>query len=114
MSVTDLAEYQRAWRAWWSELLLACQGSTGETNWESLCKRGKTGFLLIMVSLVWWGSAKVDDEWKKAVSDVTAALRCMQMSRSSTSSAAKTVPQKRKQILQGSGADEKRPARNSR
>jgi hypothetical protein len=54
--------------------------TVSDAPWEQLRKPGKNGFLLVMVSLVWWGkAAEADDEWKKAVEDVVEALRGMRL-----------------------------------
>lgn len=47
-------------------------------DWSHLDKPGPNGFLLVMVQLTWWGKLSGnDDEWSKAVEDVTAVLRVL-------------------------------------
>jgi hypothetical protein len=48
-------------------------------DWSNLQKPGKNGFLLIMISLAWWGSASArEGRWLEAVVDVTEVLLCIQ------------------------------------
>jgi hypothetical protein len=42
---------------------------------KSLRKPGKNRFLLVMVTLAWWGSACADNEWKRMVKEVVRELR---------------------------------------
>ena len=47
-------------------------------DWSDLRKPGKNGFLLIMVSLMWWGkNSDRDWQWLDAVVDVTQVLTCL-------------------------------------
>ena len=47
-------------------------------DWTTLRKPGRNRFLLIMLSLTWWGKlSEIDNEWVLAVADVTEALRCL-------------------------------------
>jgi hypothetical protein len=47
-------------------------------DWGKLRKSGRNGFLLIILSLVWWGKASGGDEgWQKAVAEVSSVLCCM-------------------------------------
>lgn len=73
--INDLEGFEREWLAWWSEL--KPKGIlSDETNWACLLKRGKSGFICVMMALAWWGlSSKCDDSWRSAMGEVTQALR---------------------------------------
>lgn len=79
MQIENLQVFKAAWMAWWSELQPASlQDRSSNIDWATLQKRGRNGFLLVMVSLAWWGkAAEADDEWKEVVRRVTEVLRCM-------------------------------------
>jgi hypothetical protein len=80
MQIENLQVFKAAWMAWWSELQPASlQDRSLNIDWAALQKRGRNGFLLIMVSLAWWGkAAEADDKWKEVVCRVTEVLCCMQ------------------------------------
>jgi len=109
MPIEDLAVYQCAWRGWWSTLQLT---SNTQRDYECLRKKGKNGFFVVMMSLVWWGvAAKLNDEWKQAVADVTVVLRGLKSSNETQGGT------KRKRIsptAAASNEDEGRPARSIR
>jgi hypothetical protein len=70
-------------------------------DWTMLRKPGRNGFLLIMLSLTWWGKlSEIDNEWVLAVADVTEALRCL--CQSSLESASSPGPWKWKLAVLGS------------
>lgn len=51
-------------------------------DWSLLRKPRKNGFLLIMVTLLWWGMSldqahHQDGQWMDVVTDVTAVLSCL-------------------------------------
>jgi hypothetical protein len=85
--ILDKGEFGRQWWDWWISLQPGSRTCTDRNNvalptvdmdWSNLRKPGKNGFLLIMLSLVWWGKVSdTDSEWLKAVTDVTAVLSCM-------------------------------------
>ncbi|KIM86360.1 hypothetical protein PILCRDRAFT_86556 [Piloderma croceum F 1598] len=51
---------------------------TIDMDWGKLNKAGRNGFLLIMLSLVWWGKVTGRDEgWRKTVMEVLTILHCM-------------------------------------
>ena len=109
VEIADVEEFRRKWCTWWNSLQPSSRISEtkGETlpptvdmDWSRLQKPGKNGFLLIMLSLVWWGKASNRDEaWSAAVADVSTVLRCLQ----GAPGAVSDVAQKRK-ILGNSGA----------
>jgi len=48
-------------------------------DWSDLHKLGKNRFLLIIISLAWWGKVLAQDgSWLEIVVDVTEVLLCMQ------------------------------------
>ena len=74
MPVSDLVALKMKWRAWWAKLLPA------DAAGESLRKPGRNGFLLLIVSLAWWGNAaSADEEWRDVVRQVVEALRNLQV-----------------------------------
>ena len=84
--IIDLDRFGRQWWAWWHSLQpksrICDEGDpqlpTSKMDWSDLRKPGKNGFLLIIISLVWWGKTSGQDEhWMKAISDVTAVLLCL-------------------------------------
>ena len=84
--IIDVEEFARRWWAWWHLLQpksrICDEGDpqlpTSKMDWSDLRKPGKNGFLLIIISLVWWGKRSDQDEhWIKAISDVTAVLLCL-------------------------------------
>jgi hypothetical protein len=109
VEIADVEEFRRKWCTWWNSLQPSSRISEtkGETlpptvdmDWSRLQKPGKNGFLLIMLSLVWWGKASNRDEaWSTAIADVSTVLRCLQGAPGVVSD----VAQKRK-ILGNSGA----------
>jgi hypothetical protein len=95
MPVADVSEFRAKWVQWWSCLQPSSQ--LAGVNWEPLRKPGKNGFLLVMMSLVWWGKAThADEEWKKSVADVTRVLRCMRLAEESEPSGTKASGKSRK------------------
>jgi hypothetical protein len=87
VEIADVEEFGRKWWAWWNSLQPSSRISKNEDetlpptvdmDWSKLQKPGKNGFLLVMLSLVWWGKASNRVEgWSKAVADVSAVLRCL-------------------------------------
>ena len=84
--IIDVDTFGRRWWAWWNLLQPKSrigdedspQLPTSEMDWSGLRKPGKNGFLLIIISLVWWGKgSNQDEQWIKAVTDVTAVLSCL-------------------------------------
>jgi hypothetical protein len=87
MEIDDIETFSQQWWEWWSSLQPEQRIRNGQDSltaarrdmdWSDLHKPGKNGFLLIMVSLVWWGNtSNMDESWLKAVLDVTSVLCCM-------------------------------------
>ena len=85
--ILDKGEFGWQWWDWWISLQPGSRTCTDRNNvalptvdmdWSNLRKPGKNSFLLIMLSLMWWGKVSdTDSEWLKAVTDVTAVLSCM-------------------------------------
>jgi hypothetical protein len=83
----DPKNFGLRWWDWWHSLqpksrirkYQSCSTSLAlEMDWSDLQKPGRNGFLLIMISLVWWGSASNRDRsWLAAVADITEVLTCM-------------------------------------
>jgi hypothetical protein len=47
-------------------------------DWSDLQNPGKNGFLLIVISLTWWGKASTrEGSWLEAVVNITEVLLCM-------------------------------------
>lgn len=74
------------WWAWWTllqppERVFDVNGKANKPlstmDWTSLAKTGSNGFLLVMLTLTWWGKLKADSEWQRAINDVTAVLRSL-------------------------------------
>lgn len=74
------------WWAWWRSLQPAeraidddgnCDTPSIFMDWSALAKVGANGFLLVMMSLTWWGKLQADSDWQCAVKDVTAVLRSL-------------------------------------
>jgi hypothetical protein len=82
-----LAQFEIEWWSWWKSLQPSerepnnaeyMQLPTVNMDWTTLHEPGRNGFLLVMVSLAWWGKlAGHSDEWCLAVLDVTVALACL-------------------------------------
>ena len=107
MAIDNVSKYQCAWKEWWS-CLGRVSATDSEADKENLRKLGKNGFLVVMVSLVWWGVAtKVNNEWRHAVRDVTAALRALRLVTSSLPPSNTTTQQvkKRKRTSEGIATD---------
>ena len=78
--ITDVNKYGAEWWAWWKALQpnwreVGTDGrplQRGEGEWDVLGTPGKSGFLLVLLSLMWWcitpGAAETD--CKAAVDDV--------------------------------------------
>jgi hypothetical protein len=82
MELADKEKFSQKWWTWWSSLQpdsRTCDDKpTIQMDWGKLSKAGKNGFLLIILSLVWWGKASNRDEgWLKAVVEVSKVLLCM-------------------------------------
>ncbi|KAJ7184062.1 hypothetical protein C8R46DRAFT_1208293 [Mycena filopes] len=54
------------WWAWWREIQKA-------GNLERMC--GRTGLMLVVGSLLWWGAKEHPEEWEEAAKTVTATMR---------------------------------------
>ncbi|KAI0705720.1 hypothetical protein C8Q76DRAFT_630374, partial [Earliella scabrosa] len=89
--ILDEQQYADRWWGWWSSLQPTWRerGSDGRPligdspgHWESLQKPGKNGFLLVLLSLVWWkecATARTESSWQAAVADVAWVLGNMVM-----------------------------------
>ena len=84
----NLAWFSTEWWAWWRSLQPVARIPTGPNDnllapssrmdWDALRKPGRNGFLLIMLSLAWWGNfSAANDGWRQAVADVIASLCCL-------------------------------------
>jgi hypothetical protein len=75
------------WWRWWGSLQpedRVCephgqlQTPSINMDWEELQKPGRDGFLLVMMTLTWWGKlSSTDSEWMWAVRDASAVLHCL-------------------------------------
>lgn len=99
----SLDEFVTEWWAWWAllqpvERVLGLDGKynvpKSEMDWSALAKPGSNGFLLIMLTLTWWGMLRADNGWARAVKDVTDVLRVLPKP---TSTSAFTPSLKRKE-----------------
>ena len=99
MDITDTEKFGQRWRNWWHSLQPKSRVSDKRSSaqpmsnmdWSQLRKPSKNGFLLIMVSLMWWGKGSDQDtDWMHAVADVTAVLSCIN---NSVKSLEPTIPQ---------------------
>lgn len=69
IEITDFDEFRSRWWPWW-----AAQGGAGPLS----RKKGKNGLFLVMLTLAWWGSAsRREDDWKRAVREVTEMIGAM-------------------------------------
>lgn len=84
--IADIEKFRQRWWAWWHSLQpesRVCDDITlipasPDSDWSSLSKPGRNGFLLIMVSLMWWGKgSNQDGPWIHAVAEVTAVIACL-------------------------------------
>ena len=77
MVVNDLAALKTNWRVWWSTLHQEGTLVPADAPYESLRKPGKNGFLLVMMTLAWWGNACADSQWRRTVREVAEALQSL-------------------------------------
>ena len=86
IDIADSDKFSQRWQAWWLRLQPKNRepGSipSSDMDWSQLRKPGKNGFLLIMVTLLWWGMSldeghHQDGQWMDIVTDVTAVLSCL-------------------------------------
>ena len=89
MGIADKVGFGQGWWNWWSSLLpdsrAVNDAPTVDMDWGKMNKPGRNGFLLVMLSLVWWRTASGGDGgWWKAVTEVSTVLRCMLGSASTT------------------------------
>jgi hypothetical protein len=82
VGIANTAGFVQKWWGWWSSLQPDSRTANDmliiNMNWEKLKKPGRNGFLLIILSLVWWGKASSrDEEWQMAVAEVSKVLCCM-------------------------------------
>ena len=109
MEIVDEVGFGQQWWDWWSSLQPGSRAlndvPTVDMDWGKLNKAGKNGFLLIMMSLVWWGKAsRGDGGWLKAVTEVSTVLRCMQGSASVTPGVV-VQPTRRNPLTSSNGAN---------
>jgi len=111
VDLDDTERFGKQWWDWWHSLQPKSRirryqsrstSPTLEMDWSGLQKPGKNGILLVMISLVWWGSASSRDEsWLAAIVDVTEVLTCMKnasgemLGESSVDNSASAVTSKR-------------------
>lgn len=86
---SDGIAYGGGWWAWWVDLqppgrriegdFEMARRDAGPITWKRLSKSGPNGMLLVLVGLVWWKMmiGNVDENWCKAVVDVTWAIHEM-------------------------------------
>ena len=89
VEIVDKEGFGLQWWEWWTSLQPGSRTRNDEPavemDWSKLQKAGKNGFLLIMLSLVWWGKASnTDERWQRAVAEVSAVLHCMLVAPSDT------------------------------
>jgi len=82
VEIADIAGFVQKWWDWWSSLQPDSRTANDmpmiDMDWEKLKKPGRNGFLLIILSLVWWGKASGrDEEWQTAVAEFSKVLHCM-------------------------------------
>ena len=82
MELANKEKFSQEWWAWWSSLQPDSRTREDEPtiqmDWGKLSKPGKNGFLLVILSLAWWGKVSNRDEgWLKAVAEVLKVLHCM-------------------------------------
>ena len=82
VELADQVKFSQQWWAWWSSLQPDSRSGddkpTIDMDWAKLRKAGKNGFLLVVLSLVWWGKALgTDGGWQKAVAEVSDVLGCV-------------------------------------
>ncbi|KIM78650.1 hypothetical protein PILCRDRAFT_11106 [Piloderma croceum F 1598] len=80
----SLAVFETEWWCWWKLLQPESRGAnhaeymnvpTVNMDWAKLCAPGQNGFLLVMVSLAWWGTlCGHSNGWQLAMTDATVAL----------------------------------------
>ncbi|KAJ7044194.1 hypothetical protein C8F04DRAFT_1175220 [Mycena alexandri] len=63
--------YIAQWWEWWSEI----QGTAGEEYAGLATMHGRTGFMIVLLTLLWWGTVDHGDEWEEAVAVTTKLLR---------------------------------------
>jgi hypothetical protein len=104
-----LAEFEAEWWRWWKLLQPESRGAnraeymdvpTVDMDWTKLRVPGRNGFLLVMVSLTWWGMlCGHSDEWRLAMTDVTVALVCMCAQTPATASVGSTSLKRKRPVL---------------
>jgi hypothetical protein len=105
LRMKTLTEFETEWQSWWKSLQPDSRCVDGaehmqspdvNMDWATLCVPGRNGFLLIMVSLAWWGKfSGCSETWKSAMLDVTAALVCLcASSQSPVASTSKSLKRK--------------------
>ncbi|KAI0047217.1 hypothetical protein FA95DRAFT_1473861, partial [Auriscalpium vulgare] len=64
--IKSLAEYGNTWLSWWISMqpewrvgdgcwpLERAEGEETYSDWEALCRGGRTGFFVVVMSLSWW------------------------------------------------------------
>jgi hypothetical protein len=73
---------------------------TVDMDWTKLRVPGQNGFLLVMVSLTWWGMfSGHSDEWRLAMTDVTVALTCMCAQTPAAASVGSTSLKRKRPVL---------------
>lgn len=104
----DGAAFGSQWWAWWVDIQPAgrceegkftlARRDVGHVNWKRLSKSGPTGLFLVLLGLVWWKMmiGEADEDWSKAVVDVTWAIHEM---KSNSAASANANPVKRKRYV---------------
>lgn len=87
LRMKPLAQFEKDWWSWWKSLQPNARGaddaeymqpSRVDMDWTTLRAPGRNGFLLVMVSLAWWGRLSgCSEAWQLAMLDVTVTLVCL-------------------------------------
>ena len=87
LRMKPLAQFEKDWWSWWKSLQPNARGANDteymqpsrvDMDWTTLRAPGRNGFLLVMVSLTWWGKLSgCSDAWQLAMLDVTVTLVCL-------------------------------------
>lgn len=85
----DGVAYGELWWTWWMQIqppgrrveadFVLARRDAGPITWTRLSKSGSNGMFIVLVSLAWWKMmiGDADDNWRKAITDVTWVLHEM-------------------------------------
>lgn len=97
--------FKQKWWEWWELMQPSGRRQSSSLldvskikDWRKMQKWGSGGWVLIMLSLLWWGKASTDNgaDWSEAVRDVTKVLSCLRETPIETTSGEPRVSKKRK------------------